>query len=265
MTGIVEDEGSVEMKCEEFEAMGLDGGRDASLSEAERAAAAEHVNSCARCAALQSSWEEAAAELRALAEGSAEAQAPARVEMRLRQEFRTQHQTLRIRRTAVAAAWALATAAVVIGAVGWVKWHDSKQVAKENPPSPATIHQQHQQPAATLSPAKEPVTPNSQTPNFETPVQPVQNASASRRKGAVRKTGSPTLVADNGWSGFTLLPGVLPLDSDYGEILRVRMQRGALESFGLPVNEERAGDWIQVDLLVGDDGSPQAVRLLRQQ
>jgi hypothetical protein len=27
------------------------------------------------------------------------------------------------------------------------------------------------------------------------------------------------------------------------------------------VNEEHAGDWIQVDLLVGDDGLPQAVRL----
>lgn len=251
------------MKCEEFEAMGLDGGRDDSLSEAERAAAAEHMNSCARCAALQSSWEEAAAELRALAEGSAEAQAPARVEMRLRQEFRTQHQTLRIRRTAVAAAWALATAAVVIGAVSWVKWHDSKQVAKGNPPSPSTIHKPSQQPT-TLSPAKEPetVTPNSQTLD---PQAPVQNASAPRHRATKKKAGSQMLVADNRWSGFTLLPGVLPLDSDYGEILRVRMQRGALESFGLPVNEERAGDWIQVDLLVGDDGSPQAVRLLRQQ
>jgi hypothetical protein len=29
---------------------------------------------------------------------------------------------------------------------------------------------------------------------------------------------------------------------------------------GLPVNEEHADDWIQVDLLVASDGSPQAVR-----
>ncbi len=53
------------------------------------------------------------------------------------------------------------------------------------------------------------------------------------------------------------------MDTDYGEILHVRMQRGALESFGLPVNEERAGEWIQVDLLVGNDGLPEAVRLSR--
>jgi hypothetical protein len=39
------------------------------------------------------------------------------------------------------------------------------------------------------------------------------------------------------------------------------MQRGVLGSLGLTVSEDRATDWIQVDLLVGDDGQPQAVRL----
>jgi hypothetical protein len=42
------------------------------------------------------------------------------------------------------------------------------------------------------------------------------------------------------------------------------MQRGALGALGLPVNEDLANDWIQVDLLVGDDGSPRAVRLLQE-
>jgi hypothetical protein len=43
----------------------------------------------------------------------------------------------------------------------------------------------------------------------------------------------------------------------------VRMQRGALSGLGFPVNEDSAGEWIQVDLLVGDDGLPQGVRLVR--
>ena len=46
-----------------------------------------------------------------------------------------------------------------------------------------------------------------------------------------------------------------------GSVVRVRMQRGALGDLGLPVNEERANEWIQVDLFVGQDGQPQAVRL----
>src|SRR5260370_745716 len=92
-----------EMTCEEFEAMGLDAERDASLSAAERAAANEHVGTCSRWAALQDSWQAAGVELRAFAEDTAMAQAPARVEMRLRQEFRTRHVTLKVRRTAVVA------------------------------------------------------------------------------------------------------------------------------------------------------------------
>jgi len=62
---------------------------------------------------------------------------------------------------------------------------------------------------------------------------------------------------------FTFLPGALPADTDDAAIVRVRMQRSTLGALGLPVNEERAGEWIQVDLLVGNDGLPQAVRLLQ--
>jgi hypothetical protein len=70
------------------------------------------------------------------------------------------------------------------------------------------------------------------------------------------------LVADNQAGDFTLLPGSLPQEVDDSAIVRVGMQRGALSALGLPVNEERVGDWIQVDLLVGQDGLPKAVRLL---
>ena len=219
------------MKCEEFEAMGLDSDRDASLSEVERAAAREHVSSCAPCAGLQASWQAARVELRALAEETATAEAPARVEMRLRQEFRTRHHTVKVRRTAVAAAWALAAAAVLIGAIGWIKWRDSQHIARENPAN-----------APVLAPASN---------------------SVSNELGA--DDNSVTLVADNQSGNFTLLPGVVPGDIEDASILRVSMQRGALGAFGLPVNEDLAGEWIQVDLLVGDDGSPEAVRLLPSQ
>ena len=221
-----------EMKCEEFEAIGLDAKRDSSLSEAERAAAREHAATCSQCAALQDSWEAAGIELRALAEDTAMVQAPARVEMRLRQEFRTQHVTLRVRRTAVIAAWTLATAAVLVGAVSWVNWRRNS--------SSIAAHQSKSSQAAA-------------------------NPAASNANGAASQQSdtadSETLMADNGLSDFTLLPGSLPADTMDAAILRVRMQRSSLGAFGLPVNEERAGEWIQVDLLVGNDGLPQAVRL----
>jgi hypothetical protein len=235
-----------EMKCEEFEAIGLDAERDATLSEAERAAAREHAGTCSRCAALQDSWQAAGVELRAFAEDTAMAQAPARVEMRLRQEFRTQHVTLKMRRTAVLAAWALAAAAVLIGAVSWRNWRYSQHEETANRLS---------SPAANKFPEKNSVA----GANHETPAE-VPNG---MRRGSAGVAGSETLLADNELSGFTFLPGAFAADTDGAEILRVRMQRGALGALGLPVNEERAGEWIQVDLLVGDDGLPQAVRLPR--
>jgi anti-sigma factor RsiW len=221
-----------EMKCEEFEAIGLDAERDTSLSEAERAAAREHAATCSHCAALQDSWEAAGIELRAFAEDTAEAQAPARVEMRLRQEFRTRHVSLRVRRTAAIAAWALATAAVLVGAVSWVNW-------RRNGSSVAAHQSKSSQGAA-----------NSAASNA--------NGVASQQSDSAD---SEALMADNELSDFTLLPGSLPADTMDAAILRVRMQRSSLGALGLPVNEERAGEWIQVDLLVGNDGLPQAVRL----
>lgn len=66
-------------------------------------------------------------------------------------------------------------------------------------------------------------------------------------------------------SDFTPLPGVMPGDTEEAAILRVRMPRSSLGALGLPVNEQRAGEWIQVDLLVGTDGVPEAVRLAQEE
>jgi hypothetical protein len=232
------------MKCEEFEAMGLDVERDASLSEVERVAAREHASGCSRCAGLQDSWQRAHTELRAFAEATAGAETPARVEMRLRQEFRTQHGTLKTRRTAVIAAWALAAAAVLVAAASWRSWRNS-QIGNlsEHVAVPLGVN-----PTAGSNSGAANDSQTSRTQKAD------QNVAEEADAG--------TLVAQADSGDFTLLPGALPTDTDDAAILRVRMQRGSLGALGLPVNEERAGEWIQVDLLVGNDGLPQAVRLL---
>ena len=232
------------MTCEEFEANGLDAERDASLSEVERVAAREHAGTCSRCAALQDSWQAAGLELRAFAEDTAMTQAPARVEMRLRQEFRTQHVTLKVRRVAVVAAWALAAAAALVGAAGWRNWRHSQQEETNLNSLPATNNSPKNSSVAGA--------------NHQTPAE-VPNG--IQQRGSAGAGSSETLMADNELSGFTFLPGAFAADTDEAEILRVHLQRGALGALGLPVNEERANEWIQVDLLVGDDGLPQAVRL----
>src|SRR5258708_22886054 len=115
------------MNWEEFESVGLGTERDSTGSAAERAAAEEHASTCLRCAALQQSWLVAKLELSALSEATRAAETPERVELRLRQEFRTRHRTMPARRAAVIAAWALATAAGLVGAVSWENWEKTRR------------------------------------------------------------------------------------------------------------------------------------------
>jgi hypothetical protein len=218
------------MKCEQFEAIGLERGglRMSELEVALRHAAAEHAAQCPSCAALQESWQEARTALQALRETTRDVETPPRVEMRLRHEFAMRHRGARVRSAAVFAAWALATAAVLVAGVSWRNWRLT------------------------------------QAPNSDASAGNTVKTIASPPLVA-ETSDEVTLVADNEGGDFTLLPGSLPQDVDDSAIVRVGMQRGALGALGLPVNEERVSDWIQVDLLVGQDGLPKAVRLPQSQ
>jgi hypothetical protein len=216
------------MKCEEFEEMGLErsGQRTSELNAAMRDAAADHVARCPDCAALQESWAETRHALQLLREATAPSGAPLRVEMRLRQEFAAQHRVRKVRAAGMFAAWALASAAALVAGVSWWNWNLAKNHGANSSLSNAII-------------------PNATT-------------ATSATSDAADQT---ILTADNQPGDFTLLPGSLPVEIDDSAVVRVGMQRGALTALGLPVNEERVGDWIQVDLLVGEDGLPKAVRL----
>ena len=214
------------MNCEQAEALALDLDRNGAVQPEERAAALAHVSRCARCAALQESWEGARKELRSLAVETADAQAPERVKMRLMLEIRTQHRKATAKRMGFVAAWALAGAAVTVMVVGFWNVAKSRRV-------------------------------NSAGQNLSA----AHNAgNATNSTAQVLGTGDVAAELTND-DDFTLLPGALPNDTDDSAIVRVRMQRGSLNVLGFPVNEQRASEWIQVDLLVGNDGLPQAVRM----
>jgi hypothetical protein len=205
------------MNCEEYAAVAWGAEHDSAFTPAQAIDAREHLSVCSACAALAESWNAARSELRDLADITSVDGAPARVEMRLRQEFRTRHRTMKTRRVGMVAAWGLAAAALVVGAVNWSNWHSTHITPK--PDAVTNV-------AAQASPSSD-----------------------------------STLVADNGENEFTALPGAIYAGNDDAEVVRVRMQRGSLGALGFPVNEDRASEWIQVDLLVGNDGLPQAVRV----
>lgn len=221
------------MTCEQAEALVLDLDRNGSVDAADRAAALAHLSRCSRCAALMESWDSAKEELRVLAEETRDAQAPERVQMRLMLEFRARHRRAALKRAGFLAAWALAGAAVLLaGVVLWNSRHGRL---------PQNLHQNLSAATAGAPTTK----PGAQSQDAEDLVAGLSN------------------IDDP--SEFMPLPGVVPSDAEDAAILRVRMQRGSLSALGLPVNEQSAAEWIQVDLLVGTDGLPQGVRLAQEE
>jgi hypothetical protein len=224
-------------KCDEFEVLGLDSQSDPSLSEDRRRQVADHALVCEKCAALRDSWKAAKSELSALGEYTAGLNAPLRVEARLLQQFRLKHQFRKERKSVKFAVWALAAAALLLCTVSWWDWQHARHSA-----------------LADIA-------------NFDG--SSIAAGTAAESGGANVAAGSASatddtsemLLADNDTGEFTQLPGSSAQETEDAAIVRVGMQRGSLAALGLPVNEERASDWIQVDLLVASDGSPQAVRL----
>jgi hypothetical protein len=216
----IEDLGEVKMNCEEFANSGFESGAAAVGPESE--AAREHLRTCPQCAALYERLLELRGGLRELGKATAQAATPSRVEMRLRQEFRTRHKTNKNRDRAVVAAWMLAAATMVLAAGSVVVWQ-----------------QRHGTKVAHVNPAPAPVSASA-----------VANGP---------ELGGTLLAA--GDEQFALIPGALPGLQDETSVVRVQMQRGALGALGLSVNEEHANDVVQVDLLLDADGQPQAYRL----
>jgi predicted anti-sigma-YlaC factor YlaD len=214
--------GEVKMNCEEFAIAGLDRNLDAGGVDTGDARA--HLRDCPHCAALYESLLALRSDLRELAQLTSEATAPSRVEMRLRQEFRTRNTTEKSRGRAVVASWLLAAATLVLVATSLVLWqrHGLVNTVKTQKPS-------------------------------ETP--------AAVRSVATGPELGGTLIAENDGDEFALIPGAIPGMLDDTTVVRVQMERGSLGALGLSVNEEHANDVVQVDLLLGADGQPQAYRL----
>ena len=208
------------MSCEQFELLGLDMDRPDAQPE-EAAAAAEHAANCARCFAMLESWRELKQDLRLLREHTRLESAPTRVEMRLKQELRTRREA-RVPRSSVAiATWALAAAAALAAAIGWMHWRDGISNHTDTSLQVAAVAQ------------------NDSVPTLD----------------------ASLLTADYDTGEFTQLPGSMPTASSDESVLQARVQRGALVQFGLPVAPEQAAEWVDVDFLVGEDGQPLAVRL----
>jgi hypothetical protein len=223
---------NTQMDCQEFEILGLDSSHDTTLGGEVRQRASHHAWSCAKCAALRASWNEAQSDLATLADSTLALGVPARIETRVLQQFRVWHQSRQEQKTTRLAGWLLAAAALLLCTLSVWNWQKWRHGSTGNLAQVSGVEQ-----IANLG-------------------------SVSAGDNNVEPGGSSEVfTAENDSGDFTRLPGSFAQETEEAALVRVGMQRASLGALGLPVDEERASEWIQVDLLVAADGSPQAVRL----
>jgi hypothetical protein len=170
--------------------------------------------------------------LRALAEHDREREAPEEVETRLLAAFRQNRGKTRTRKKARTVA--LATLAVAAGIMLFfaMPHPQPKQVAPMAVQQPIAV-------AAEPAPAPEPTA----IPK----ARPVKRRPSQQPREIVTQF-------------FPLMDAPPPFER--GELLRVTVPASTMRSVGLPVNEERLGDRVYADVLVGQEGLARAIRFV---
>lgn len=95
------------------------------------------------------------------------------------------------------------------------------------------------------------------TPSIKTVSEPKQIK--KRQRTIVPSDGSGEIATD--FIPLTFTADVTAPES--GHLVRVRMPRSALVSMGLPMNAERAGEFVRADVFFGDDGLARAIRFIQ--
>jgi hypothetical protein len=221
------------MNCEQFRTLIHDLAREEASDDAQVISALNHAESCRDCDARLRKAEKLTAALRALAIRHNSEAAPPRVEAALLQAMRQQHQPARVSIWRSTASWltlsgaALATAAVFVFLL-------LGNHARTSGHAPAPIQQ---------SAPRETNRPAAQRPAWAD-------------------------YAINGETEEQAAAEYIPLTSDFdpswlegGAIVRVLLTRPALESLGVPAMAS-SDDQMLADMVVSDDGTPEAIRLV---
>lgn len=230
------------MDCSQFEQLLHDLDRPGTEGFAAREIALAHAESCSHCAQLLTRMESLDLALRALSAREAGQQAPPRIEKLLREEFRRGN-AASSRRWVRWQLAALGTAAALLLALGFSLYH---RVGRSSNPS--------------TSPRGASVLPGSAGAGSASNAGPSQ-ISAAQEEPIVQNQAADSESATN----FVPLPYADDsMNGEGGAIVRVVLSRPALASLGLPVTDLGATDRIPADIIVSEDGAPQAIRLVSQ-
>jgi len=233
------------MDCTQFKEIYQELDRPGTSGYRFRERALSHAEACPRCGALLTEVEALDFALRNLAESSARWEASPRIEANLLREL--QRAKLAGSRQKIRKQFAmLGAAAAVLLALGIGVHQRITSGARI-----ATLDAANVAGSTAGGTAKDEIAGSSATSGEPTSAA---NASASQADGnEYAEDFVPVPYADD------------PAALEGGAIVRVTLPRSALASFGLPITETEGTDRVSADLIVSQDGTPQAIRLVSQE
>ncbi|HYP14013.1 MAG TPA: hypothetical protein VEQ63_08825 [Bryobacteraceae bacterium] len=211
--------------------------------------------------------------LRALKESSSGMQAPEHIEKRLIAAFQA-HGTqpvLPIRKSRPPVHWWAATAAaaaLLVTLVGAAIWG----TRSPKPSSPPTSTTMAPAPLQKVAPTPAPGDPE------VTMASAVSSRVRLRSRRPARRVPRPSAAvtasmdaplraeeaAEEVATSFFPVPYAPQLSqSDPGQVVRVKLPRSSMRTFGLPVSEERMFERVHADVLLGQDGVARAIRFVQ--
>jgi hypothetical protein len=226
------------MNCGEFEELVQDLDRPGTQGLELRERALLHAEFCSRCALLVTGNESLDFGLHALALEDAERKAAPNVEAAVLREFRRG----RVNEASRTIRWqfaAIGVAAMALLAVGITLRHQAE----------TNLH------GATAG-----------TSGAVAPIAGKSSAASGMSGDAAAGEFASSAGGDDSENAtaFVPLPYADDLSADGGAVVRVMLSRSALTSLGLPEAEMGGAERIRADLVISDDGTPQAIRLVSQ-
>jgi hypothetical protein len=241
-----------DMDCMQFREVAHELDRPGAEGDALCERALAHAESCSDCAALLTEIESLSFSLRQLAEESAGLQAPPRLEALLLQEFRREKAATASR----GVRWQLAAfgvAAAVLLALG------------------LTLHRQHLVAPGDENSAQTSSTQTGSQTAGQTSTEAPDNSVATKTPAGGTNSNlqaaGDSAASDDGEYATAYMPlpyAYDPSELEGGAVVRVVLPRAALVSYGLPVEGMGVADHVTADMVVSQDGTPQAIRLVAQ-
>lgn len=226
-----------------------------------------HAEVCGDCGVLLVEEESLGFALQKIAQETARMPGSARVETELLKAFRQEAkpaliETIPMRPGMRWGIVALGIAAAVLLVLGTLIYQRNLAPAPNVPATNAVVN-----PSAkpSDSPAPQALEASAQDPVSNLATSPsAANAASSgvtpnAKKSATANDAEPTEYA----TAFVPLPYADdPSALEGGSVVRVTLARSVLESYGLPAEGLGAGDRVTADMIVSEDGTPQAIRLV---